>query len=83
MINIIDRILSIKQDDEQHQILNSHNSYRQINSSTLEPRHDLPLHKIPELLAKITLIVSSNTKQLSTSIDCYEQLFKHYSDNNH
>ncbi|CAF0898576.1 unnamed protein product [Rotaria sordida] len=48
-----------------------------------EPRHDLPLHKIPELLAKITLIVSSNTKQLSTSIDCYEQLFKHYSDNNH
>ncbi|CAF2515181.1 unnamed protein product [Rotaria sp. Silwood2] len=77
----------VKQDGEQHQILNSRHSYRQISPTTLEPRRDLPLHKIPELLAKITgtlssTLSSSDTKQSSSSIDRREQLFKHYSDNN-
>ncbi len=80
----------VKQDGEHHhQLLNSRHSYRSMNPPTLEPRRDLPLHKIPELLAKITgtlsstLSSSSETKQLSLSIDRREQLFEHYSDNNH
>jgi DCN1-like protein 1/2 len=78
-----------KQDVEHHQLLTSRHSYRSMNPQTLEPRRDLPLHKIPELLAKITgtlsstLSSSSETKQSSSSsIDHREQLFEHYSDNN-
>jgi len=77
----------VKQDVEHHQLLNSRHSYRSMNPPTLEPRRDLPLHKIPELLAKITgtfsstLSSSSETKQTSSSIDRREQLFEHYSDN--
>lgn len=81
-----------KQDVDHHQLLNSRHSYRQMNpSQTLEPRRDLPLHKIPELLAKITGTLSSTlsssssseTKQSSSLIDYPEQLFEHYSDSNH
>jgi hypothetical protein len=64
-----------KQDVEQ-------NSRRTMNPTTLEPRRDLPLHKIPELLAKITgTFSSSETKQTSLTIDHREELFEHYSDN--
>jgi DCN1-like protein 3 len=60
----------VKHDSDQHQILNS---CRQINPSTLEPRRDLPLHKIPEPLVKVTGRLSS--------IDHHEQIFVHYSTN--
>lgn len=68
--------------------------YRQTNSTaSIEPRRDIPLNKIPELLAKITGTFSStvssslNVKQLSsssltTSPDRRLQLFKHYAINN-
>jgi hypothetical protein len=77
----------VKQDaPEHHQSLNSRHTYRQMNPTALEPRRDLPLHKIPELLAKITgtlsstLSSSSDAKQSSLPIDRREQLFEHYSD---
>lgn len=67
-----------KQDSEQ----NSRHTYRPINPVALEPRRDLPLNKIPELLAKITGTLSSDTKQITSSNDHHEELFKHYSDKN-
>ena len=65
----------VKQDPPEHQSNHLRHSYRQMNAATatLEPRRDLPLHKIPELLAKITgtlsstLSSSSDTKQPSSS----------------
>jgi DCN1-like protein 3 len=86
-----------KQDATEQQSNHIRHSYRQMNTTTttLEPRRDLPLHKIPELLAKITgtlsstLSSSSDAKQSSSSsssnstsysIDRRLQLFKHYSD---
>jgi hypothetical protein len=85
-----------KQDATDQQSYHIRHSYRQMNTTTtttLEPRRDLPLHKIPELLAKITGTLSStlsssssDTKQVSSlssssnSIDRRLQLFKHYSD---
>ena len=60
-------------------------SNRTMNPPTLEPRRDLPLNKIPELLAKITgtfssTLSSSDTKTSShVSLDRNEQLFEHYS----
>lgn len=76
-----------KQDVEQHHI---NNSRRTMNLPTLEPRRDLPLHKIPELLAKITGTLSSTlsssssseTKVHSSLNDRREQLFDNYSDDN-
>jgi hypothetical protein len=73
----------VKKDGEHHQSLNSRHTYRQMNPTTLEPRRDLPLHKIPELLAKITGTLSSTLSSSSSSIDYCEQLFEHYSDTNH
>jgi len=86
-----------KQDATEQQSNHIRHSYRQMNTTTttLEPRRDLPLHKIPELLAKITGTLSStlssslDTKQSSSSsnsnstansINRRLQLFKHYSD---
>jgi hypothetical protein len=82
-----------KQDATEQQSNHLRHSYRQMNTTTtnttLEPRRDLPLHKIPELLAKITGTLSStlsstlDTKQSSSSshsIDRRLKLFKHYSD---
>lgn len=77
---------------EQQQSNHLRHSYRQMNptTTTLEPRRDLPLHKIPELLAKITgtlssTLSSSDAKQSSSgnvntsaSADRRVQLFKHY-----
>ncbi|CAF0765451.1 unnamed protein product [Adineta steineri] len=65
-----------KQDVTEQQSNHIRHSYRQMNtttSTTLEPRRDLPLHKIPELLAKITgtlssTLSSSDTKQTSSSL---------------
>lgn len=66
----------------------SSTSNRIMNPPTLEPRRDLPLNKIPELLAKITGTFSStlsssslDTKTSSShlSLDRNEQLFEHYS----
>jgi hypothetical protein len=79
----------VKQDATEQQSNHIRHSYRQMNT-TLEPRRDLPLHKIPELLAKITGTLSStlsssssDTKQSSisnsNSFDRRLQLFKHYS----
>ena len=71
----------VKKDVDHHQIPNSCQSYRPMNPpQTLEPRRDLPLHKIPELLAKITG-TSLDTKQSSLSINRHEQIFEHYSNN--
>jgi len=87
-----------KQDATEQQSNHIRHSYRQMSTTatTLEPRRDLPLHKIPELLAKITGTLSSTlsssleTKQSSSSsssnsnsnsIDHRLQLFKYYSDN--
>ncbi|UJR30058.1 hypothetical protein I4U23_017603 [Adineta vaga] len=84
-----------KQDATEQQSNHLRHSYRQMNptTTTLEPRRDLPLHKIPELLAKITGTLSStlsssgiDTKQNSSSnaiinlSDRRLQLFKYYSD---
>ncbi|CAF1128849.1 unnamed protein product [Rotaria sp. Silwood1] len=87
-----------KQDASEQQSNQYRHSYRQMNTTTttLEPRRDLPLHKIPELLAKITGTLSStlsssssDSKQSSSSTssssnsnsnDRRLQLFKHYSD---
>jgi DCN1-like protein 3 len=57
-----------KQDATEQQSNHIRHSYRQMNTTTtaLEPRRDLPLHKIPELLAKITGTLSST---LSSSLD--------------
>ncbi|CAF1182437.1 unnamed protein product [Adineta steineri] len=70
-----------KKDSDQHQIINSRHLYRPImNPSTLEPRRDLPLHKIPELLAKITGTFSSTSDiKQSSLIDRHEQIFERYS----
>lgn len=57
-------------------------SNRSMNPPTLEPRRDLPLNKIPELLAKITGTFSSSDTTHRTSqlpLDRNEQLFEHYS----
>ncbi|CAF0837659.1 unnamed protein product [Adineta ricciae] len=86
-----------KQDATEQQSNHLRHSYRQMNPTTtiLEPRRDLPLHKIPELLAKITGTLSStlsssssDTKQqtsssngITNSLDRRFQLFRHYSDN--
>ena len=66
-----------KQDITEQRSNHLRHSYRQMNPNTtaivLEPRRDLPLHKIPELLAKITGTLSSTlsssleTKQSSSS----------------
>jgi DCN1-like protein 1/2 len=79
-----------KQDATEQQSNHFRHSYRQMNT-TLEPRRDLPLHKIPELLAKITGTLSStlsssldtkhSTSLNSNSLDRRLQLFKHYSNN--
>jgi DCN1-like protein 1/2 len=82
-----------KQEITEQQSHHLRHSYRQMNPTTtaLEPRRDLPLHKIPELLAKITgtlssTLSSSDAKQTSSasggsnSSDRRLQLFKHYSD---
>lgn len=55
----------VKQDTREQQSNHLCHPYRQMNT-TLEPRRDLPLHKIPELLAKITGTLSST---LSSSLD--------------
>jgi hypothetical protein len=75
----------VKNDVEHQQLLNSR---RTMNPPTLEPRRDLPIHKIPELLAKITGTLSSTLsssssegKRVYSSIDYREQLFEHYSSN--
>jgi hypothetical protein len=51
------------------------------SGSALEPRRDLPLHKIPELLAKITGTLASTTSDMrpspSTNDRC-ERLFEQY-----
>lgn len=60
---------------------------RTMNPPTLEPRRDLPLNKIPELLAKITGTFSSTLSSSASdthrtaqpSLDRNEQLFDHYS----
>ena len=54
------------------------------SNNNLEPRRDLPLHKIPELLAKITgtfasSISSSTLENAGASVDRAEELFLHYS----
>ena len=56
-------------------------------NNTLEPRRDLPLHKIPELLAKITGTISTTISSSSsehgstvTTNDRREQLFDHYAE---
>jgi hypothetical protein len=71
-----------KNDVEHHQSINSR---RTMNPPTLEPRRDLPIHKIPELLAKITgtlsSTLSSESKPTYSSNDYREQLFEHYSSN--
>ena len=81
-----------KQDFSEHQSNSFSHSYKQSNP-TLEPRRDLPLHKIPELLAKITGTLSSTlsssieSKQISSStstvntFDRRLQFFKHYASN--
>lgn len=78
-----------KQDVEQQQQQQQHitHSRRTMNLPTLEPRRDLPLHKIPELLAKITGTLSSTlssslseNKVHSSLNDRREQLFENYSD---
>lgn len=75
-----------KQDFSEHQSNSFSHSYKQSNP-TLEPRRDLPLHKIPELLAKITgtlsstLSSSSESKQISSTVNTFDrrlQFFKHY-----
>ena len=79
-----------KQDIAEQQSNQFSHSYKQTNP-TLEPRRDLPLHKIPELLAKITgtlsstLSSSTETKPTCPSsnstvntIDRRLQFFKHY-----
>ena len=70
-------------------------SYR--SSNTLEPRRDLPLHKIPELLAKITGSLSStlsppppssssssssSESKPPSSPDRHLSLYEHYSQSN-
>lgn len=58
------------------------------NNNILEPRRDLPIHKIPELLAKITGTISSTISSSSfecrtiSSIDWREIIFENYSDRN-
>ena len=78
-----------KQDTSDPQSLNnSRYLYRQMNPPALEPRRDLPLHKIPELLAKITGTLSSTisssssaeSKHSSSSNDRRERFFDNYSD---
>lgn len=59
-----------KQDTSDQQSNQYRHSYRQMNTTTtttLEPRRDLPLHKIPELLAKITGTLSSTLSSSSSS----------------
>lgn len=72
------------------------NSSRPATTTALEPRRDLPLHKIPELLAKITgtlssTLSSSDTKQSSSSssstsastyssVDRRAQIFERYAE---
>ncbi|CAF2673608.1 unnamed protein product [Rotaria sp. Silwood2] len=60
-----------KQDASEQQSNQYRHSYRQMNTTTtaLEPRRDLPLHKIPELLAKITGTLSSTLSSSSSSSD--------------
>ena len=62
-------------------------SYRSSNTNnTLEPRRDLPLHKIPELLAKITgtlsSTLSSSESKPPSSVDRHLSLYEHYSQSN-
>lgn len=72
----------------------TYDQYRHTNSSTtiLEPRRDVPLNKIPELLSKITGTLSSTlsssfdrlqslSQSSSNSTDRRLQLLKHYSTN--